>query len=165
MSGTQGHAACQGACQRWQQKEAPAQLAGGCTPAPAPSPLLQVPAERGNAPRPGAAARHLSTPLMQLPQPPPLAHALQRAARICHAGISLLRLLPRVLYLLPLPLQVGQDCRARGLPGRKRWSIARRVSRLARSTEPQLAATRTRRSLLCAKHGRQVPGRARCCAR
>lgn len=102
----------------------------------APSPLLQVPAERGNAPRPGAAARHLSTPLMQLPQPPPLAHALQRAARICHAGISLLRLLPRVLYLLPLPLQVGQDCRARGLPGRKRWGIAWRVSRLARSTGP-----------------------------
>lgn len=57
--------------------------------------------------------------LLVLPQPPPLVHALQRAAPICNAGIRLLRLLPRMLYLLPLPLQVGQDGRARGLPGKK----------------------------------------------
>jgi len=52
------------------------------------------------------------------PQPPPLAHALQRALCCRHAVVCLLRLLPCVLYLLPLPVQVSQDGCARGLPGK-----------------------------------------------
>lgn len=76
-------------------------------------PLLHVAARRHSCQHAGREEAALVSP-----EPPPLAHALERAVCRRHAGVSLLRLLPRVLDLLALTLQVCQDGSACGLPRR-----------------------------------------------
>ena len=91
------------------RRESKMQASGGSL-LPRSSPCCLLPAAAG-APAVRCLLRAAGSP-----QPPPLAHALECAVGRRHVGVRLLRLLPRVLNLLPLPLQVCQNARGDCLP-------------------------------------------------